>query len=308
MKTPSRIAPLPPKNGITPSSVYTPAGEWPSLLAFLQWRFPHLPADVLRMRLARGDMVDAAGEKLSPESPYRPHSWIWYYRDVTPEVPVPFDMPVLYEDEAIVVVDKPHFLATIPSGRYLQETALWRVRQHCGNDDISPLHRLDRETAGILAFCKQPALRGIYQKLFQQKQVRKRYECIAPFIDPVPSHRHTHIARGARFFVQEEVDGLAPNSLTAFEQLSDWWEGSKHWAHYALWPTTGTKHQLRVHMAALGAPIRHDRYYPTWWPERAADDFEAPLQLLACELAFTDPLTGQVHCFTSQQRLACLPL
>lgn len=295
-------APLPIRNGVAPSRVHLPPGCWPSLLDFLLERFPHVPPDILRARLASGDIVDEAGVAQTLDSPYQPLCWLWYYREVPVEAPVPFDLPVLFRDSRLVVVDKPHFLASIPGGRYLQETALIRLRGMLDLPLLSPIHRLDRDTAGVLLFCADAESRGAYQALFQTRDVQKEYEAVACLREDLALplvHRSRLQARDGHF-TMEEVEG-EPNSETAIELMRPLADGS---GLYRLSPHTGRKHQLRVHMSALGMPIRNDGFYPELKAYAEADDFSRPLQLLARGIEFVDPFTGRIRRFESQRELA----
>ncbi|HJE63731.1 pseudouridine synthase [Alcaligenes faecalis] len=301
----SNAPPVPSRNGVSPSKVWCPRGPWTSLDAFLLERFPHMDPDVLRERLARGDILDQNGVPQQPGSSYQPDRWLWYFRMVENEAVVPFEMPVLYVDDRLIAVDKPHFLATTPGGRYLYETALTRLRRDFAEDGISPIHRLDRETAGILLFCRDPAARGAYQSLFQQGGIEKEYEAVAPFQDKLANGLvySSCMKEVPGRFVMEEVAG-EPNSSTEILCERQWHNGQgQHLALYRLRPHSGRKHQLRVHLSSLGAPIINDVFYPELLPEREADDFSQPLQLLARHIAFVDPLTGQPRRFSSQRQL-----
>ena len=310
-------SPLPIRAGVSASRLYLPKESWPNLLAFLIRRFPHMSASIIQERLARGDMVTQAGEILRADSPYLPDSWLWYYREVEQEVRVPDEIAVLFQDETLVVIDKPHFLASIPGGRYLQETALVRLRCLLDNEDISPIHRLDRDTAGLLLFCADKRYRGAYQSLFQSRDVHKTYECVAPYRADLtfPLRRESFIEKSPSYFTMQERSSvtvakcaemageqavIATNSRTDISIIKH----NQECAHYLLEPFTGKKHQLRVHMNGLGLPIMGDEFYPELLPARAADDFSRPLQLLAREIGFKDPVTGQERCFRSQRELA----
>ncbi|NLY33230.1 MAG: pseudouridine synthase [Alcaligenaceae bacterium] len=297
----SQSFPLPVRDGIVPSRLYLPREQqWPDLFSFLLVKFPHMPPDILRERLARGDMVDAAGVSMRLDSPFVADSWLWYYREVPAEVNVPFEIAVLYQDECLVVADKPHFLASIPGGRYLQETALIRLRKQLNNFELSPIHRLDRDTAGLLLFCANKHHRGAYQTLFQTREVYKTYEAIAPFRASLafPLIRESHIRKSAQYFTMEEV-AEAPNSRTRISLLAH----NGKWGYYLLEPLTGKKHQLRVHMNGLGLPICNDEFYPVMLPAREENRFDQPLQLLARSIGFTDPVTGQTRFFESRRTL-----
>lgn len=304
------VAPLKAKDGVAPSRVWLPLnGTWTTMGAFLIERFPFVAQEDLLRRLIRGDIVDGMGVPVSFDSPYQSEQWLWYYRQVENEVVVPFDMPILYADDTLIAVDKPHFLATIPGGQYLQQTALTRVRQHFDDASISPLHRLDRETAGILLFCRRLELRGAYQHMFQTQAIDKQYEAIAMTntqVDfPLVHRSHLHAPKG--LFKVREIEA-EPNSETAISVLRSWVDPMHgELSLYGLRPVTGRKHQLRVHMQSLGTPILQDRYYPDGQPYSEADDFSQPLQLLARSIGFVDPVTQTYKHFESQQRLACLP-
>jgi tRNA pseudouridine32 synthase/23S rRNA pseudouridine746 synthase len=290
---------LPVRNGVSPSCVSLPGGDWPTITDFLVQRFPDIPRAVWLERMAAGAVVDEFGEAVTLERAYRGHMRLYYYRALPPETRIPFEEELLFQDGHLVVVDKPHFLPVTPSGHYLQETLLVRLKNRLGLDGLSPIHRIDRETAGIVLFSVQPQERAAYQDLFRQRSVDKVYEAIAPWHADMrfPQVRRSRIVEGQPFFRQAEVDG-APNSETVIELL----ETRGLLARYRLRPVTGKKHQLRVHMFALGLPIVNDRVYPPLDPT-PEDDYNFPLQLLAKEIAFDDPFTGHRRQFNSKRRL-----
>ena len=295
-----RNAPLPLRDGVAPSFLELPAGDWPDLLSFLIERFPHVAADRWCERLQRGALVDQSGKPFALDSAYPARGRIWYYREVPPETPVPFDSPVLYQDERLLVADKPHFLACIPAGRHLQETLLTRLRAAFDLPQLTPIHRIDRETAGVMLFCIDPASRNAYQSLFATREVVKEYEAIAPYRPelPLPYCHRSRLEEKNDSFTMHEVAG-EPNSETRIELL----DVHGDLARYRLWPSSGKKHQLRAHLAALDIPILNDAWYPQLLPDKG-DDFSKPLQLLAKSIAFVDPFSGQRHHFESARSLA----
>jgi tRNA pseudouridine32 synthase/23S rRNA pseudouridine746 synthase len=288
------------KNGVGPSCVGLPAGNWRSITDFLVERFPAITREVWLERMAHQLVMDEFGGLVTPERPYPGHMRIYYYRDVDVEARIPFEESVLYQDDHLVVADKPHFLPVTPSGHYLQETLLVRLKKRLGIDTLIPIHRIDRETAGLVLFSTQPDERNAYQALFRDHAVTKHYEAIAPWRQDLtwPITRKSRIVEDEPFFRQREVPGQ-PNSETHMDVI----EKSGGLARYALSPVTGKKHQLRVHMNALGLPILNDRMYPPV-AETPDDDYRLPLQLLAKSIAFTDPVTGQARHFQSQRTLA----
>ena len=286
---------LPTRNGVSPSCVGLPAGHWPTITDFLLERFPAITREVWLQRMQDGLVVDEFGAAVTPARAYRGHMRLYYYRALDDEPRIPFEETLLYQDEHLVVADKPHFLPVTPSGPYLQETLLVRLKNRLGIDGLIPIHRIDRETAGLVLFSVKPAERDAYQALFRNRNVSKHYEAIAPWRNDLsfPLIRKSRIVEDEPFFRQLEVPGQ-PNSETRIEVLEI--RGDK--ARYALSPVTGKKHQLRVHMNALGIPILNDRMYPPVSPT-PGDDYSLPLQLLAKSIAFTDPMTGQARQFQS---------
>ena len=297
-KTSSR--PCATRDGVSPSCVGLPAGDWLTFTDFLVQRFTAITRQTWLERMADGLVVDEFGGLVTAERPYRGHMRLYYYRALGIEPRIPFDAAVLYQDKHLVVADKPHFLPVTPSGRFLQETLLVRLKNQLQLEHLVPIHRIDRETAGLVLFCVKPDERDAYQALFRRREVRKSYEAIAPWRADLafPLLRRTRIAPDEPFFRQREIPGEA-NSETAIDVL----DVKSDLARYALSPVTGKKHQLRVHMNALGIPICNDRIYP---PVEVTldDDYDQPLQLLAKSIAFADPLTGQARRFESRLSLS----
>jgi tRNA pseudouridine32 synthase/23S rRNA pseudouridine746 synthase len=290
------------RRGVGPSSVVlpqTPDAAEATVLDFLSRRFAHISRSKWTQRMAEGSVCTAEGATLAPDAPYCAGMRIHYFRALASEAPIPLNETVLYRDAHILVADKPHFLPVIPSGKYLHETLLVRLKQRLALNDLVPIHRIDRDTAGLVLFSINPATRNAYHALFRERAVDKRYEAIAPWNPELawPVTRRSRIGPAAHFMQQTETNGPA-NSWTEIAPL----EVCGAWARYALRPHTGQRHQLRVHMAALGMPIAHDGIYPVLTPE-AAPDFARPLQLLARSIAFTDPVSAQAQHFESPQRL-----
>jgi tRNA pseudouridine32 synthase/23S rRNA pseudouridine746 synthase len=270
-----------------------------SVLDCLCDRFPTVTRAQWVTRMARGRVVASDGSRVTPDTPYRVGLEVHYYREVPDEPTIPFDEVVLHADADLLVADKPHFLPVAPTGAHVHETLLGRLIRRTGNDALAPLHRIDRETAGLVLFSTNPESRARYQALFRERRIDKHYEAMAPALPEVafPCTRASRIVASEPFFRMEEVDGSA-NSETRIDVIA---RGNARW-RYALSPITGRKHQLRVHMAALGAPIANDPLYPTL-RHRAPADYSAPLQLLAKHLSFVDPLSGVARSFSSRFRL-----
>jgi tRNA pseudouridine32 synthase/23S rRNA pseudouridine746 synthase len=279
-----------------PSVLHLPRGEWSTVLDCLCAHFALISRALWLDRMARGRVSDMHGAPIDAATPYREGLRIYYFREVAHETPIAALESVLYADEHLIVVDKPHFLPVMPAGVYVEQTLLARLVRRFGNTQLVPLHRIDRATAGLVLFSVSPASRAAYQALFRARKISKCYEAIAaplPQLD-FPLLHSARLEPGDPFFRMREVAGT-PNSETRIEVIE---RGNEFW-RYALYPITGKKHQLRIHMAALGAPICNDLLYPKLC-EQQADDYARPLKLLAKSLAFIDPLTGVERNFTSR--------
>ena len=309
----------PTRDGVSATRLTVVPGPWPTLADYLSARLR--PGIDWPARMAQGEVLDEEGQPLAADTPCVPGRSLWYWRTLPPEPRVPFEMALLHLDEHLAVVDKPHFLAAVPGGRYLQETVMVRLKRLLGNDDLVPLHRLDRETAGVLLFSTQPATRDAYHALLRERRVHKVYEAVAPWRDDLALpllalHRLQNLPGAHHLPVQ--VGSGEPNAQTRIELLRRLGTpagsgphgpapAAPELAHYRLTPITGHRHQLRVQLNALGLPIVGDRIYPRLWPETPADaapDYSQPLQLLAREIGFTDPLSGVARRFVSGRRLA----
>lgn len=290
--------------GVSASRVYLPADQAHSnLLAFFIAQFPHISEAEWASRFSEGLVLDQQGRTLAATDPYLPNAHVLYFRRLAREPDIPFQEQILYQDDHILVADKPHFLPVTPSGLYLHQTLLNRLKKKTGIQTLSPIHRIDRDTAGLVIFSVNPNERAQYQNLFRDRAVEKEYEAIAPYSKVLeknlPMTYQSRIEESEHFLQMEEVAGES-NSDTFIEIVAA--KGS--WAKYKLTPGSGKKHQLRCHLNALNIPIKNDQIYPVLTPYREYDlDFSKPLQLLAKEIAFVDPNGGIKRVFESLQKL-----
>ncbi|MEV4685459.1 RluA family pseudouridine synthase [Streptomyces kurssanovii] len=292
-------APLPQRDGIDPVRLRLPEdpdGAWPTVRDHLLARYgAAIGAERVDAMVREGRFVDAEGPVTADEA-YTAGRDLWFHRDFPAEERVPFEIGVVHRDEHILIADKPHFLATMPRGSHVRETALARLRRDLGLPALQPAHRLDRLTGGLVLFVVRPGERGAYQTMFRDRRVRKEYEAVAPY-DPalaLPRTVRSRIVKERGVLAAVEEPG-EPNSESRIELL----EVRDGLGRYRLLPATGRTHQLRVHMNALGLPILHDPLYPVVLPD-GPDDYARPLQLLARGLEFTDPVTGEPRSFRSR--------
>src|ERR1044072_1417680 len=293
-------APLPTVAGVTPSSQWLPPGSWKTVVDFFRDHYPRVAVETWTMRMTKREVLDETTRQVDPETAYRVGACIFYYREIENEKVIPFVEHVLYQDEHILVADKPHFLPVIPSGKFLHQTLLVRLRKRHNLQDLVPLHRLDRETGGVVLFSVNRATRSHYTSLFQNRKIKKVYEAVAPtlYAASVPTTRRSRIVRGEPFFRMKEVSG-DDNSETYISAIRNLGGNTL----YQLIPFTGKKHQLRLHLSALEIPIINDKLYPALIRSHEEEDFSLPLKLLARSLSFQDPLTGQEHYFESGFKL-----
>ncbi|MGO1319597.1 MAG: pseudouridine synthase [Galactobacter sp.] len=316
-------SPLPVRNGVNATRLHLPlAGPWLTIQDYVLARFGHIDAEGLKRRFATGEVQGVGGTIIDAHAPLGTHEFLWYYRDLPKEEPVPFHESLLHLDRDLLVVDKPHFLPTTPGGRYVQESALVRLRNRLGLPDLIPMHRLDRATAGVLLFSVRPETRGAYQTLFERRGISKVYEAVSalpPQTDPdhpslqgvpLPLTYRNHIDKDKGVIRVVVDDDAPPNAETIIETLATGVSRGTHAGlpvlHTRLRPRTGRTHQLRVHLARLGAGILNDAFYPDLL-EDVPDDHSKPLQLLARQISFTDPLSGAQRRFSSRRTLLEAP-
>jgi tRNA pseudouridine32 synthase/23S rRNA pseudouridine746 synthase len=286
----------------TPSTVTMPAAEmpYPSILDFLSRRFPNIASSCWQKRISAGKVLDAGRRPITADTEYLPHGQLFYFREVEQERLIPFTEMILFQNDHLLVASKPHFLPVIPGGGYVNECLLNRLRMRTGNQDLVPLHRIDRETAGIVMFSVNRSTRGLYSRLFADGLIDKSYQALAEYSHDPEKCGWTvenRIVKGEPWFRMAVVPG-EPNSRSRIKLLDV--DGTI--ARFDLTPITGKTHQLRIHMSSLGFRIVNDRYYPVLQPEQA-DDYEKPLRLVARSVRFRDPVSGKGMEFTSEREL-----
>ncbi len=287
----------------SPSYVTLTRPESPqsTILDFLAARFPRMDREIWQQRLENGKITDETGAVVTIATPYREGLRLRYFREVENEAPIPFDEHIVFENEHMLVADKPHFLPVTPSGSYVNECLLNRLRRKTNNPDLVPVHRLDRETAGIVLFSKQKVSRNALSGLFRHGEAKKEYEAIGSLPDDRTQNEwlvESRIERSEQWIVFHNVPGEI-NARSRIRLLEV--RGDK--GRYELEPFTGKTHQLRLHMSLIGAQILNDPFYPVLQPEPSTPDYSAPLQLLAKRLSFTDPLSDKSMQFESSFRL-----
>jgi tRNA pseudouridine32 synthase / 23S rRNA pseudouridine746 synthase len=300
IELPLAVAQASTQSGVTLSRLVLPEGAWGLLIDYLELRFKGQSREVLLGRMARAEIAFEKGLAIKANEPYRAHRKLFYTRQVEAETPIPFKESIVFEDEHLLVADKPPFLTVVPAGKHLQETLLVRLRKSTGMDALVPMHRIDRETSGLVMFTKKPETRGQYQRMFETQDIHKTYEAIAPRPEGLkfPLDYASFIEESSAFMQMQEVSGRPANAFTRIECLEE--RGGI--AKYLVKPLTGKKHQIRIHFSSLGMPILNDQIYPSLLAANS-DDYSKPLQLVAKTLSFVDPISGKPRFFESGMAL-----
>ncbi|MBU5614811.1 pseudouridine synthase [Geomonas azotofigens] len=285
-----------------PAKVTMPRLEhpYPTVFAFLLERFPRIPREVWESRIAQGKVLGEDGAPVGLATPYAPQKRVFYFREIEAEREIPFEEEILFQNEELLVACKPHFLPVTPGGAYLNQSLLHRLRERTGIHHLVPLHRIDRETAGLVLFSTNPKTRGRYCGLFRDGCIEKEYRAVGAGRVPDGRDRwlvESRLVPGEPWFVMATEPGV-PNARSDIRLLAERGGDSL----FSLSPLTGKTHQLRVHLSSLGVPILNDRLYPRLQPSRP-DDFDKPLQLLARRLRFKDPISGNWLEFQSERAL-----
>ncbi len=281
---------------------------WHTVLEFLCCQFPYIAPAVWQERIAQGKVHWFGGEAITVHSPFMPSKRLCYYREVATEPVIPFAHRILYQDEHILVADKPHFLPVTPGGEYVNECLLARLKRQTGIDDIVPVHRLDRETAGVVLFSLNSHSRPAYYQLFSTAAVQKHYLAVAKLTAAAARANlpvHWHIANRIEKSQPRFINAIVPGDINAISDIT-LIDKTADCGLFQLTPHSGKTHQLRLHMLSLGMPILHDKYYPVLQPKQPPQ-FDQPLQLLAQSLCFTDPVSAQVLRFKSALSLSGWP-
>jgi tRNA pseudouridine32 synthase/23S rRNA pseudouridine746 synthase len=285
-----------------PSRVSLPLIDkpYPAILEFLGQRFPNVGRALWEERILTGKILDDAGAPITLETPYVPQKRLFYYREVVEEPQIPLEEKILFQNDELLVACKPPFLPVTPSGPYVNECLLNRLRRKTGNSSLVPLHRIDRETSGLVLFSMNKETRGLYGGLFLSGTIEKTYEALSE-VSFSPERKdwtvENRLVDDDIWFRSKVAPGLV-NAKSRIKLMSC----RDNKAHFLLYPITGKKHQLRVHMSGLGFRIMHDRYYPELL-EKQEDDLNKPLQLIARRVKFTDPISGGIMEFESDRRL-----
>jgi tRNA pseudouridine32 synthase/23S rRNA pseudouridine746 synthase len=272
-----------------------------TVLEYLITHFPHIQAQTWRERIANGKVTLDDGTTLTTESPYRHGVTVLYSREVEREPAVTVEETILFQDSEILVADKPHGMVVTPSGEHVERSLLSRLQNRTGLKHLAPIHRLDRETAGVVLFTIHAEARARYHQLFSSRAVEREYLAVAKVGNTEIQKEwdiRTRLEEGEPWYRRRitDTDGAEPNAITRIQLL----ESRNGFGLFRLLPETGKKHQLRVHMASRGFPIVGDLLYPEI---REYNEHDSPLQLLACRLSFIDPRSGESRGFVSAQQL-----
>ncbi|MEW6738093.1 MAG: pseudouridine synthase [Acidobacteriota bacterium] len=284
---------------LNPSRLYLPKLDNPPLtiLDYLCLRFPHMDRAILQTRLSSGKIFLENGNTISIDTPYRFGITLFYYREAVAESQIPFQEQIIFQNQDILVADKPHYLPVTPAGSYVNQSLLARLQKHTGLPELSPIHRLDIGTAGIVLFSLKREHRHLYHSLFTSGNIVREYFAVASIFSDIDCQQwvvENRLVPGEPWFRMKIVPGII-NAITRIILK----ERRANRGLFQLFPSTGKKHQLRIHLATLGFPIVNDPLYPEI-ENLASQDYSNPMQLLAKRLLFLDPISGKEMEFESK--------
>ena len=261
------------------------------LVEFLSEFHPHIPGEIWKEKIRNG-MITLDEQVLSPEHIVRGGQRIVHRIPGTTEPDVSAEIQILFEDEWIVVINKPAPLPMHPSGRFNRNTLTW-ILGSVYERPLRAAHRLDANTTGLVLFSKTLRVARILQPQFERQAVTKRYlakiygspsedefTVDTPVTDqPVSAGGRTTQEVGRECVTDFKVVVKKPDNTTLLHAM----------------PRTGRTNQIRVHLWSVGKPIVGD---PTYLKERGLSETQTlpvnapPMCLHAEYLRFTHPATG----------------
>jgi len=164
-----------------PSRLYLPKFDSAphTIFEYLLARFPQVNAAIWRERVSRGLIMLSDGTALEENSPYRHGMTVFYRKEVPSEPPLLEEPLIVYRDDEILVADKPHGMPVTPSGEHIGRSLFVRLQRITGLPDLAPIHRLDRDTAGLLLFTIKADARAHYHRLFAEGRIEREYLAVA---------------------------------------------------------------------------------------------------------------------------------
>ncbi len=271
-----------------------------TILDFLEQHFPHIGRKIWSERIDTELVSDANGNPISQNTVYNAGMRLSYYREVPKEMKIPFEEIILFQNNHFLAICKPHFLPVQPSGPYVRECLLNRLIKSLRNENLVPLHRIDRETAGVILFSADRKSRNVYHQMFKSGSVKKFYEAIGtkPSDNKVEEWLiENRIEESEDWPLMKNSDGPI-NARTVIRKIDE----KDDLIKFRIEPLTGKGHQIRLHLQIIGSCIINDRYHPNLLPEMP-DNFKNPLQLIARKLEFIDPISGERFMFRSSRKL-----
>ena len=262
-----------------------------TVLDYLAATRTHSTADEWAARLGRGE-IEIEGACADRSTVLRPGQIVVWHRPPWDEPDVPTQFTNVHEDEAIVAVDKPSGLPTMPAGGYLQHTMMSLLRERY--PEASPLHRLGRHTSGLLLFSRTHDAAAQLSKAWRDHDVKKTYRalgCGTTYTD--------------MFVINAAIGPVAHPLLGEVEAASETGKASHSVATvlerrgdrtlFAVEIKTGRPHQIRIHLAYAGHPLVGDPLYETGGALKHHPGLpgDGGYLLHAEKLQFTHPLTGE---------------
>jgi tRNA pseudouridine32 synthase/23S rRNA pseudouridine746 synthase len=175
-----------------------------TILDYLCERFPQVGRNVWTARIAKGKVRGDDEIPVTLISPYKHGITLFYFRELQTETAIPFQEEIIFQNDHLLVADKPHFLPVVPAGQSVNECLLYRVQRSTGIAELAPLHRLDRETAGLVLFSKIKSARSSFARLFASGEIERKYLAIARLPET------TAAFSGQQWLVEDRLEAASP--------------------------------------------------------------------------------------------------
>ena len=285
-----------------------------SISELIELRFKYI---FQRTKLSLDDFVaerlELSGNRVSADTIAYPGDVITYKHLKSDEKQVEFKYVPLYEDDYIIAIDKPDFMPVIPRMSHHFNSVVVKLKEYLQNEELTPLHRLDIETTGVLIFAKKYEYTSAFHALFRNKEIKKRYEALTYGHFP----KNVSEINGC---IEKDLDSKIYSKFKLNQQKeSNSTTSILHVEHYGsyskldLFPVTGKTNQLRIHLAALNHPIIGDKkYYFTEdvylkWLNDGTESIEQTIlksqALHAKHMSFIHPFTKKVCNINSKSNI-----
>lgn len=253
-----KVAPLVLNGGWVYCDRIPPNQTTTTILEYYTEHYRHSDRATWKTRIESGQ-IQLNNQPTTPDTLIAPGHRLSYHRPPWQEPPVPLTIHTLYEDDSLLVVNKPSGLPVLPGGNFLQHTLLWQLRQRYPT--AAPIHRLGRGTSGIMLIAKTKAARAHLSQQMRQRHLGKTYRALIGPADDLPDHfTITHPIGKVPYPQLGHLYAAHPNGLDAHSNCTVV-HRRPHATLLDVTILTGRPHQIRIHLATMGHPLLGDPLY-----------------------------------------------